>query len=324
MGASFLVALALAGFGGEPPDGQLVLGVAGSGPERAVVADPRTGLTRERRLPGGTLCHGPLLALGDRIVFSGYRGRRPVARTLPFDLSGPARSLGYADTFTPSASAGRLWLGRWPAPKGGVQRWSNRAIPVTLTEVDAGGRTIASRRDLLPRFGSLHAEAAGGLVATFGRWLTLRRPGAERPMLRVRDGWFVAAAASRFAWCRGDCPALHVRSRRGQRLLKPPADVRPIPSGGAFSPDQRQLATAVRVGGRSRAAVVDVASGRWTLVPGGALGGYDTIAWSPSGRWLYFTDSNKGLRAWRLGAERAVPLPVRTGGSVLSIATAPS
>ena len=320
---SFLVALALAGFGGEPPDGQLVLGVYNPGPERAVVADPRTGLMRKRRLPGGTLCHGPLLALGDRLVFSGHRGRRAVARTLPLDLAGPARSLGYADTFTASATAGRLWLGRWPTPKRRPLRWSNRAIPVTLTEVDASGRALARKRDLMPRFGMLHAETAGAFVGNFGRWLTLRRPGRERPLLRVRDGWFVAAGASTFAWCRGDCPALHVWSRGDERLLRPPAGVQPTAFGGAFSPDQRQLATAVTVGGRSRAAVVDVASGRWTLVPDGALSGYDTLAWSPSGRWLYFADADKGLRAWRVGAERAPLLPVRAGGTVMSIATAP-
>ena len=322
MGRSFLIALVLAGFGGEPPDGQLVLGVIGSGPERAIVADPRTGAMAQRRLSGGTLCHGPLLAVGDRLVFSGSRGRRPVARTLPLDLSGPARSLGYADTFTRSASAGRLWLGRWPRPKRGVLRWTNRPIPVALTEVDSSGRATARKRDLVPRFGSLHAETAGGFVGTFGRWLTLRRPG-ERPLVRVRDGWFVAAGASRAAWCRGDCAALHVWRPGGQRLLRPPAGVRPVQREGAFSPDQRHLATGVTVGGRSRVAVIDVSTGRWTLVPGGRLGGYQALAWSPSGRWLYFTTSNKGLRAWRFGAPRAVSLPVRAGGTVMSIATAP-
>jgi len=197
-------------------------------------------------------------------------------------------------------------------------------VPVTLTEVDVGGRTTARTRDLLPRFGMLHAHAAGGFVSSSGRWLTLRRPASERPKLRVRDGWLVAADGSRVTWCRGDCDALHVWSPRGRRMLRPPAGVRLQGREGAFSPTQEQLATAVTVDGRSRAAVVDMRSGRWTLVPGGRLGGYEALAWSPSGRWLYFTDSDQGLRAWRAGVARAVRLPVQAGGTVMSIATAPA
>jgi hypothetical protein len=79
------------------PDGLLVL--AALSPERAIVADPRTGATRERELPGGTLCHGPLLALGDRVIVSGTRGGRPVALAMPLSLAGRGRSLGPADAF---------------------------------------------------------------------------------------------------------------------------------------------------------------------------------------------------------------------------------
>jgi sugar lactone lactonase YvrE len=52
------------------------------------------------------------------------------------------------------------------------------------------------------------------------------------------------------------------------------------------------------------------------------MGGYEAIEWSPSGRWLYFTDSNAGMRAWRLGDPSAVILPIRPGGTVMSIAAA--
>jgi hypothetical protein len=181
----------------------------------------------------------------------------------------------------------------------------------------------ARTRDLMPRFGMIYAEAAGGFVGSSGRWLTLRRPGNDRPELRVRDAWLIAAGGSRVTWCRGDCDALHVWGPGRRQILRPPAGVRLQGREGAFSPTQEQLATAVTVDGRSRAAVVDMRSGSWTLVPGGRLGGYEALAWSPSGRWLYFTDSNKGLRAWRVGAARAVSLPVKAGGTVMSIATAP-
>ncbi|MEA2330494.1 MAG: hypothetical protein QOH58_632 [Thermoleophilaceae bacterium] len=324
----FVIALAVAGAaawlaapagsgGIAPPaaDGVLVMGVAGTGSdarvvtrEWAMVADPISGTTRRRLLTGGTLCHGPVLAAGDRVIFSGFRGRRAVVRTLPLDMDGSAQTLGFADTFALSATRGRLWLGRW----------SGRA----LREVDATGRVHARAQGLLPRFGSLHAAVAGGFVGTEGRWLTLRRPGQHRPLLRVRDGWFAAAGRSSFAWCRGRCRAFHVWSRAGVRTLPPPAGMRPLGPVGALSPDQQRLAVGVAVRGRDRVAVADVRTGRWILVPGGQLGGYRAIAWSPSGEWLYFTAGNERVLAWRFGARGSVQLPIRPGGTVMSIATA--
>jgi sugar lactone lactonase YvrE len=104
--------------------------------------------------------------------------------------------------------------------------------------------------------------------------------------------------------------------------LKPPAGITPVGPVGAFSPDEQRLAAGVTVGGRDRLAVVDLRTGHWMLVAGGKLGGYRAIAWSPSGAWLYFTASNRRLLGWRFGAERAVPLPIVPGGTVMSIATA--
>jgi hypothetical protein len=303
----------------DQPDGALVLGVAGYSPEVdavtrewAVVADPRTGRTRRRRLAGGTLCHGPLLAVGDQVVFSAYRGRQAVARALPISLSGPTRSLGCADTFAPSAVPGRLWLGRW----------SDRPVRVSLREVDPVGSGTARVSALLPRFFQLHAATADGFLATEGRWLTLRRPGHDRPELRVRDAWFSAAGASSFAWCSGRCRAFWLWSRAGERPLRPPPGLRLTSPVAAFSPDERWLAAGVTVRGRKRVAVVDVRAGRWTLVPDSRLGGYEAMAWSPSGRWLYFTAGDRRLSGWRLGAQHAVPLSIHPGGTVMSIATA--
>jgi hypothetical protein len=342
MGRSIvIVALALAAAGGsaapagsgaldppEQPDGALVLGVVGHDRdvaavtrEWALIANPRTGKGRRRRLAGGTLCHGPLLAVDDHVIFSAYRGRRAVARALPLSLVGPARSLGFADTFAPSAAPGRLWLARWSRRRGRMRRWSNRPVPVSLREVDAGGRETARASALLPRFAQLHAATAGGFLATEGRWLTLRGPGRNRPELRARDAWFAVAGASSFAWCGGRCRAFWVANRAGRRRLRPPTGLRLSGPETAFSPDERWLAAGVTLHGHKRVAVVDVRTGRWTLVPDSRLGGYEVMAWSPSGRWLYFTAGARRLFGWRLGARLAVPLWVSPGGTVMSIAT---
>jgi hypothetical protein len=50
------------------------------------------------------------------------------------------------------------------------------------------------------------------------------------------------------------------------------------------------------------------------------LGGRRELAWSPSHRWLYFTESNRRLLAWRAGSDRVVELPVRPRGEILSLA----
>lgn len=299
------------------PDGRLVLGLHGKG-EFAAVADPRSGAIRTRRLAGGTLCHGPVLALGDRVVFGGHRGRQAVVRALPLSLEGRAEVLGRADTFTPSAVPGRLWLGHWPGPP--QKRWTNSPVEVALREVDGEGRISASEGTLLPRFTQLHAALGTRFVATEGRWLTVRAPGRSRPLQRIRDGWFIGAHGPRFAWCQGRCGSLSVAGAGGRLTLALPAGARWAGGEGAFAPDGRRLALPVELDGRRRLAVADLSSRRWTVVPGKA-GGYDTAAWSPSGRWLYFTAAERELRAWQPGSPRAPALPIRPRGTVMTIAT---
>ena len=137
MGTSlFLTVAALVLGAPAQPDGSLVLGVAGHSPgsrivsrEWAAVADPRSGSIRKRRLAGGTLCYGKVLAVGDRVVVGGHRGRRSVALGLPLSLRGPARSLGLADTFVPSPGGDGLWLGRWRGRPAGARLGLQRVVP---------------------------------------------------------------------------------------------------------------------------------------------------------------------------------------------------
>jgi len=284
-------------------------------PERAMVADPRTGATRERRFPGGTFCHGPLHAIGDHVVFSGVRGRHPIARSLPLTLRGPSRSLGVAETFAASSTPGRAWLGHWEHPR----VWSDTdRVRGSLREVDADGRIVVRTTMRMPTWGSLEAVVDGGFLVAQGDGLSLRRPGSAPHAFR--RAWLVAAGATSFAWCRGDCRRLRIWSRDAERTLDPPAGMRPLPGRrAAFSPDGRRIAAPVRARGRDRVAVIDLTSGAWRLVPG-RLAGYRSIAWSPSGRWLYFTGGRDRVLAWSGG--RPVRLPIDTGGAVMSIATA--
>jgi hypothetical protein len=317
------------------PDGLLVLAVLA--PERAIVADPRTGRATARELPGGTLCHGPLLAVGDRLVYAGLRGGRPTALAAPLRRPGsrgrvatlqrrasatastgssaPAdrggvRSLGPAEILTASPAPGRLWLGGRPRSRS----------PIVLREVDSRGRP-SGRRAAVPMRSWVVGVIEEGVVLGHGARIVLLTPSARRDL---GSGWPLAVAGSRVAWCPEGCRRIRVWNEGATASFEPPAGIRPEPTdNAAFAPDGRRLALAVKARGRSRAAIVDLESGRWHLVPGGRLAGYGAIAWSPSGGWLYFSRGSRVL-ASRAGAEPAVTLPIRTGGSVMDIASGPT
>jgi hypothetical protein len=291
------------------PDGLLVLAV--NPPERALLADPVTGRTTMRRLPGGTLCRGPLLAVGDRVVYVGARGGRWVALSAPLGRPGRALSLGRTDTITPSATAGRIWLGHW------------RAGSLALREVDTAGRVHARERIPVRRPETMAADVGGAFLTTSGPGFTLRSPHLGRPLVRIGDAWIVAADAERFAWCREPCRRVHVWSPNGESVFD--AAIRPqLAATGAFSPDARRLALPVAGGRHFRVAVIDLEREAWTVVPGAPPNGYAAMAWSPSGRWLYFGGRGDRVLASRAGTERPVALPIRTGGTVMSISTAGS
>jgi hypothetical protein len=296
MGTFALLAALLAGAGiapgvAPPASGgeRLVLAVVGNERsasavhgERAVVADPGTGKVWSRRLPGGTLCHGPLMALGDGVGFSGRRGSQPAIMWLPLTLTGEPRQLGREDTITPSARPGSVWLGRW--------RHVHAAVP--------GGFVIETRR---------------GLALWDGR--------AVSPLRGGRGAWPVATGGAGFAWCGDRCESVRVRTPAGERAYRSPRHLRlQGGAGGSFSPDGRRLALPVTRGTRTQAAVLDLRSGHWSIVPGGALSSYGALAWSSVGDRLYLASAGGTLRAWRPGTRRAERLPVDPGGTVMSIA----
>jgi hypothetical protein len=70
-----------------------------------------------------------------------------------------------------------------------------------------------------------------------------------------------------------------------------------------------------------RAAVLDIGTGSWTVVPEARLGGPPSMAWTTSGEWLVFTAGARRLMAWRVGAGGALELGVHSGGRIMSLAT---
>jgi hypothetical protein len=318
-----------AGVGGKPAarGERLVLAVVGNEHsasavhgERVVVAEPGAGQVRSRRLPGGTLCHGPLMAAGDRVIYTGYRGSRAAPMSLPLTLTGVPSLLGPADIIIPSSRPGHIWLGRWDHA-GKRTRGTFREVAVPGEEATSRARRPARIAGPLPgRWSHVHAALPGGFVVETRRALALWDGRGARPLRGGRGAWPVASGGSRFAWCRGRCRSVRVRTPGGERVFSSPAHLRLTGSGGSFSPDGRRLAVAVAQGRRTHAAVLDLRSGAWSAVPGGALSVYGALAWSTTRDRLYLATRDGDLRAWRPGAQHAETLAIDPGGTVMSIA----
>jgi hypothetical protein len=278
MGKLLTIALVAAGIAPAEPDGVLVMGVVGREGsasavhgERAVVANPRSGEVRARRLAGGTLCYGEVTAEGDRLLYPNDGERL----SLPLSLEG--------------------------AP---------RAVP------------DEPRRPWLPDWTAVHGTVAGRLLIESGRRLMLWDRDMGEPVRTIRTTWLLAAGRTSFAWCGPGCHTLGVWSPSGERRFRPPPGTTLYIGKGALSPDGERLAVPVTKGGRQRAAVLDLATESWTIVPGGALSDfYVPMAWSPSGEWLYLAGRSGRLFAWQVGDAAASRLAADPGGTVMSIAT---
>jgi len=241
-GAALALAPGAGGDGGTAaPDERLVLAVIGTerSPsavhgERAVVADPRTGELNAFVLPGGTLCHGRLMAVGERVIYSGHRGSKAMAMSLPLTLEGEPRSLGRADTITPSTRPGRVWLGR--------SRHRGKRSRVAFREVAVKGAAAASRASggsdsakggvargragsrasgWVPRWSAIHAAVPGGFVVERRSGLAVWDGERMEPLRGGRRAWPVASGDSGYAWCREPCRTVRVRTAAGDRLRGP-------------------------------------------------------------------------------------------------------
>jgi hypothetical protein len=89
---------------------------------------------------------------------------------------------------------------------------------------------------------------------------------------------------------------------------------------GAFSPDGSLLAAPVIARGVRLVALVDVAAGTVRVIAGARLVGYRNLAWSSSGRRLFFNARRGRIAAHDPASGRTRLLPFRLSSQVLDMA----
>jgi hypothetical protein len=210
-------------------------------------------------------------------------------------LHQPPRRLGASSYFIPSTRPGHVWL------IGARQR--------SAREVDMGGR-ITPPRGRLPR-GWPSAAVDSGLVVQRIRHLVLWNSHTGAVEHRLPGIFPVATHGSLVASCAYGCPVLHLTDTAtgaAERVPGGPGWRFEEGYDGAFSADGALLAAPVRTSaGPVRIAVVEVRTGRATLMPG-RVRDYPQMAWSTAG-WLFFSASERRVGAYLPGQARATLLP---------------
>jgi hypothetical protein len=310
-------ALAMAGCGSAPsatrgarpaaanraaPSGTLYL--ANTRPGTVTVVDVARGQTATHRLRELSAGDPPymLAVIGRRVVVYGSN------RTSAFDarLHEPARSLGEAWFFIPSATPGRVWLALLdPASPATVR--GLRAV----REVTTDGRVTLAHSARPPHWPV--AAVDSGLLMQ-GKTLELWQPRTGR-ILRKLPGLFPLATRHALAvTCPSRCRAIHVTDTDtgADTIIRPGPGFRFIASyDGAFSPDGKLVAVPAHTrDGHTHVAIIDLAQRTARLVRGARLArDYTLMTWSSTG-WLFYNAGRRHLAAYRSGQARATLLPV--------------
>ncbi|MBN1528483.1 MAG: hypothetical protein JW895_05450 [Thermoleophilaceae bacterium] len=268
------------------PGERLVLGL--HPPERIAVLDLATGAVEQRPLPGGTLCHGPLMA----------GGRRPLS----------VRPAAPGTQYLRSARPGAFWALR-------LRFGRVRATTTRVRELAADGRTLFRPRRRPPP-GYPEAAVRDGIVFEDHGRRRVWNPhsGSVR---RAGGDWLVAASMDGSVWCDGPCRRLRIHMTGRAVALAPPGSSF-LRGGGRLSPDGSLLAVALQARAGVRIALVDTARGSLDLlrIPAAGRG---ALAWSTTGEWLYAAATGRRVAAHRPRDGTTVMLPLRLRGEVLDM-----
>ena len=252
-----------------------------------------------------------VLRTGGRLVYHGAAG----VRAIDLALKEPPERLGATGYFIPSATDGRVWLMFLDKHERDLAR---------VAEVTVDGR-VTTRGGKPPCRGVsvLRATAEALLCQDDASRQLAFDPETGRVLRRLPGPFPLDTHGSRVAWCAERCPELHLTDVAGGS----DTEVEPGPGfrfeetyEGAFSPDGSLLAAPVRTCGGRRVALVDVDAGTARVIAGPRLAGYRNLAWSSSGRRLYYNAGRGRIAAYDRASGRTRLLPFRLSSQVLDMA----
>jgi hypothetical protein len=291
-----------------------LLFLAGDG--EAWVVDPTTQTVRHLSMPELPPGDAPyrVVRRGDALVAWAYR-----TLVLRPDANGFSSDVLVRDSlvFIPSSSPDRVWVAI-------VDEGQDDGRLTAVREVSIDGQVTVP--DTRPPEGAWPVAAVeGDLVFQRDGELFVWDPSTGQEIDRLPGQLPVAWQGSLLVWCDGACRSLDMADiASGERLaIQPPAGATGFEAlRGAFSPDGRTLAVAVRLGDGEEAgrqlALIDTDTGHTTLVPGATVPTpYVFIDWAPSGETVFITGGQHGgsrqVVEYRLGDAAANALDVQVG-----------
>lgn len=287
--------------------------LAGDG--EAWIVDPSTETAQhlpDEELPPGDAPFR-VVRRADSLVAWGYR------TLVAHPGSGPTFDVLVRDSlfFIPSSAPDRVWVGI-------VDEAQDDGRLTAVREVAIDGSVTVP--DTAPPDGAWPVAAVdGNLVFQRSGELVVWDPATGRDVDRLPGELPVAWQGSLLAWCDGHCRSVAVKDLRSGAAItvQPPAGATGFEAlYGAFSPDGRTLAVAVRLGDGEEAerqlALIDVDTGRLTLVDGASIQTpYVFIDWAPSGDTVFITGGqlagHRRVVEYRIGDATARVLHVVVG-----------
>ncbi len=242
-------------------------------PERIASVDVRTGAVAQLRVPGGTLCRGPLRVVDGRILYLAPGRHGSQLMSVDLALRERPHRLARTDVLVPSPVPGHVWIAsRTPGGHGHL----------LMQDLTVRSGAIARARRKAPSLPIVGAVSEG-LVLQGRSGTFVWDPRTGRRTRGTPGPWLLGTHGSLLASCGGRCGTLLLADGTRGRLVHAPAAARFLPTGAAFSPDGSTLAAPLGPTRAPRLGLVDIARGARWVVPGVRLGMYAALAWSPGG-----------------------------------------
>jgi hypothetical protein len=215
-----------------------------------------------------------VLQTGGRVVYLAGSG----VHAIDPQLKGRPRKLGAGWYYIPSATDGRVWLTFADAADRDIGR---------VAEVTVRGRVTARGGPPPCPGASVLAATADALLCQDRDGLVAFEPRSGRVLRRLAGPFPLDTDGDLVAWCDEGCPRLHVtdvETGSDEAIVPGPGFRFEESYEGAFAPGGALLAAPVMTRSGRHVALLDVATGKVTVI--GRLAGYRNLTWS--GRRLYF------------------------------------